>query len=92
MEEKNETKNQNLYLKNREALTIDSVKSVETFDSEGVTLSTALGNFIVEGENLRIESLSKEDEKIYIVGKITGMYYTTDPGKQNRGFFKGLFK
>ncbi len=92
MEERNETRAQNLYLKDRRALSVDAVENIENFDGESITLNTRLGVLFVEGENLRVENLSREDGKIYIVGKITGMYYTGDSEKQNKGFFKRIFK
>ena len=79
-----------LTVKNRERLTVDGVDNVEGFDEGCVTLSTALGRVIIEGEGLKIESLTKEKGEILITGRISGVFYTEE--KQTRGVFSRLFK
>ena len=43
----------------------------------------------IEGENMKIESLSQQGGELIIVGKIDGVMYTK-PKKKN-GFFSGIF-
>lgn len=74
----------------RESVKLDGVKNVEGFDEGYVSLSTELGRVVIEGEDLKIESLTKEDGIIYVTGKINGVYYSDD--KPKHGVFSRLFK
>ncbi len=74
----------------RKLLTLNGVDNVLGFDSDYVSLSTNMGRVGVEGEALKIESLTKEDGTVVISGKINGVYYSEE--KASRGVFKGLFK
>ncbi len=79
-----------LSLKDRKKLTIDGVENVLGFDSDYVSLSTSLGRVGVEGEDLKIESLTKEIGEVVITGRINGIFYSDE--RQSKGVFKGLFK
>lgn len=74
----------------RESVTLDGVKNVEGFDEGYVSLSTDLGRVVIEGEGLKIESLTKDEGLIYVTGKISGVYYSEE--KPARGVFSRLFK
>ena len=73
---------------NRQRVIIDGVKNVIGFDESYVTLETDLGKITIEGAEMRIESLTKDDGKIDIYGKIDGVYYYTD--KERKGIFKRM--
>lgn len=87
-----DTKNvkQTLTVNNREELRLDGVINVEGFDEGYVSLSTTAGRAVVEGTNLKIESLTKEDGTILISGKIDGVMYSDE--KIRSGFFSKFFK
>ena len=78
-----------LIIKDKKALTLDGVKHVLSFEEDEVTLDTELGRVIVEGQDLKIESLSKEGE-ILIVGKIDGAFYSSR--EEKGGLFGRLFR
>lgn len=82
---------QTMTLVNRERLTLNGVNNVESFDDEFLALSTERGRVCVEGENLKIESLSKDGGDIMIVGKVSGVYYSDEPTK-TKGIFGRMFK
>ena len=76
---------QNIYLKDRKNLCIDAVINVESFDEEYMYLSTKLGNIGIEGRGLKIESLTKDDCKIFITGEITSISYYEEKQKRKTG-------
>ena len=79
-----------LTVKSRELLTLDGVDNVEGFDEDSVTLSTTLGRVIIEGADLKIESLTRERGEITIKGKISGVFYSDE--KPIKSVFSRLFK
>ena len=79
-----------LVINNREKLTVNGVMNVESFGEEYLVLNTALGELTVEGSGLKIESLTKDSGEIFIVGKISSLYYKDQ--KSEKGLFKRIFK
>ena len=75
----------------RHTLTLNGVKNVESFDEEFVSLATEGGRVSIEGNELKIESLSKDGGNILIVGRISGVYYS-DEAPKGRGFLGRMFK
>ena len=81
---------QSLLLENRKALSLNGVSFVESFTDNYVELSTKLGVVLVEGKDLKIESLDQESGQIRIIGEISGIFYSES--KSQKGFWKKLFK
>jgi sporulation protein YabP len=79
---------QTLTVKDRGEVTVDNVRNVVGFDESYVTLETEMGKITVEGGGMRIESLTRDDGKIEIKGRIDGVYYSTD--KVRHGLFKRM--
>lgn len=75
---------QRLTVIGKNALKLNGVLSVLGFDESFVSLDTTLGRIVIEGANMRIESLSKESAEIYVVGDISGVYYTEAKEKGRR--------
>ncbi|MBQ8303120.1 MAG: YabP/YqfC family sporulation protein [Clostridia bacterium] len=73
-----------LNVKNRNLLTLNGVVNVESFDENYLSLSLAEGSVCVEGENLKIESLRRDNGEIEISGRITGVYYTDNKKLKTR--------
>ena len=72
----NESKpNQTITVNDRKSISINSVINVLNFDETYVCVMTELGKVIVEGEDLKIESLGKDEGVIYVIGTINGVYY-----------------
>ena len=66
------------------------VKDIRGFDEGYVSLDTASGKISVEGENLKIESLSKEDGHVFISGNVSGVFCDIEVNEK-KGFMKRLF-
>ena len=66
------------------------VKDIRGFDEGYVSLDTASGKVSIEGENLKIESLSKEDGHILITGNVSGVFCDNEKNDK-KGLIKRLF-
>ncbi len=64
------------------------VSDIRGFDEGYVSLDTSSGKITVEGKELKIESLTKEDGHIFISGSISGVFCDYD--NANRGFLKRI--
>ena len=83
-------KSNRLLITDRERVEINGVINVESFGEDYLILNTSLGQITIEGNDLKIESLTKENGEILIVGKINGLFYKDEKGE--RGFLKKIFK
>ena len=81
---------QSVVLENRKSLVIDGVKNIDSFSENYVELTSKLGGISIEGQDLKIEALNQETGKIYIVGEISGFFYSNT--KVAKGFWNKLFK
>lgn len=79
-------KKQELIIKSRESFSCDAVHDVEEFSSEYVIINTEYGKLNVEGDDLRIKELNEKDGKIFIIGKISGVFFHEQT--QRAGIFK----
>ncbi len=82
--------NQTVVLTDRSDLVIDSVENIISFDETFLVIATGGGRLNIEGSELKVESLTKNDGKIHIVGKISGIFYSSETNK--RGAFSKIFK
>lgn len=89
MEEKAEQAHQTVVIEDRKVFRTGGVLGILGFDGTLVMLDSVLGRLCIEGENLKIRSLSKEEGKIELEGKITAVSYQT---AKTEGFFNRLFK
>ena len=83
-------KHTSLCIRERSNVTIDGVENVLGFDESYVSLMTVVGRIVVEGRELKIESLSKENGEISVIGKIDGVFYTEEKGA--KGVLARIFK
>ncbi len=66
--------------------TMGGVLDIAGFDEGYVALDTENGRIVIEGENMKIESLSKEGGNILIKGDINAIL-RSDVSKKKKGFF-----
>ena len=66
---------QELVLKDKKAITLNRVVNILDFSELEMTIETALGTVVIEGEDMKIESLSKDDGVVHVIGSIEGFYY-----------------
>lgn len=79
-----------LVISERKSVSMNGVNNVLGFDDGYVTLDTGLGRVSIEGKDLKIESLTKENGEIFISGVIGGVYFS-EP-KDSGTIFKRMFK
>ena len=70
-----ENARQELIVRDKKELTLNGVINVLDFSELEMTIETALSIVVVEGEEMKIESLSKDDGVIHVNGRIEGFYY-----------------
>lgn len=88
-EEIKQIKHTQLNIKERNRIILNGILNVESFDESYVTLETSEGRICIEGQGLKIESLSQNGGEIQIAGRINGVFYTKD--KKAKGAFSRLF-
>ncbi len=67
------------------SFSMEGVNDIRGFDDGYVSLDTVSGKISVEGNDLKIESLTKEGGTIYITGDVSGVFISSDEKK------KGIF-
>ncbi len=73
-------------ISDRKSIVLDGVDNVLSFDEGYVSISTSLGEANIEGEGLKIESLSKEKGEISVCGRISAFYYKDKASKKKKAF------
>ena len=83
------TARQTLVLKDRSLLTLDGVSGISEFSGGILTLDVDGGRFTVEGSDLRVDDLDRENRKISVSGEIDAMYFSqkSEIGKRTGGWF-----
>lgn len=82
-------KRHQLTLKHREAMSVEGVINVESFDNQEVLLETDQGMMIVRGDDLHIKELNLEGGSLHVDGFVRSIEYTGD-GPRQKGRAKGL--
>ena len=85
---------QNIFLENREKLTITGINDVFSFDDQIIIIETELGILTIKGENLKINKLSIDTSDFSVDGKIDSLSYSNSEiiGKKNKSILSKIFK
>ncbi|HCD41221.1 MAG: sporulation protein YabP [Bacillota bacterium] len=81
-----------LTISEREAIVVDGVNNVESFDDQEVILETTSGMLILHGRDFHIKQLNLDQGNLQIEGYVMGLEYAEETGKKARGFLERLFK
>ncbi len=93
MDDKNRNTLQNIFLENREKLSISGVLDVFSFDDQIIIIETELGLLTIKGENLKITKLSLDTSDFIVEGYINNIFYSNnDNVKKNQNLFSKIFK
>ena len=80
-----------LILENRKSLTATGVSNVDSFDEQTVVAYTDLGELVIKGNGLNMNSLSIETGELTLTGEVSSMTYNSDT-RPSGGFFSRLFR
>ena len=93
MDDKNRNMLQNIFLENREKLSISGVIDVFSFDDQIIIIETELGLLTIKGENLKITKLSLDTSDFIVEGLINNIFYSNSEGnKKNQSILTRIFK
>ena len=94
MDDKNRNVLQNVFLENREKLSISGVLDVFSFDDQIIIIETELGLLTIKGENLKITKLSLDTSDFVVDGRINSLNYSeADIGvKKGKNILSKIFK
>lgn len=93
MNNTNETKTQDVVLKNRESLHLTGVNKLVSLNKDEFILDTVLGVLVVKGSNLEMDSLDIDHGLIHIKGQIYLLEYQNKPAKtKEKSFLAKVFK
>lgn len=76
MQKEDNKTGQKICVLDRTKTELDGVVGVLTFDAGFVLLECPNERISIEGEDLKIENLSKDSGKIIITGRINGLFYS----------------
>ena len=85
----NVEKDKNISITVGKSFAMYGVNDIRAFDDGYVSLDTKSGKITIEGSELKIESLSKEDGHIYISGNISGVFCDSNEEK-SKGFIRRI--
>lgn len=69
------TQSHTLRLDSRSKLTVSGVSEVLSFEDTAALLETAMGQLIIEGENLQLKSLEAQTGLVTIEGTVDALAY-----------------
>lgn len=93
MDDKNRNMLQNIFLENREKLSISGVIDVFSFDDQIIIIETELGILTIKGENLKITKLSLDTSDFIVEGFVNNIFYSNnDNMKKSQNLFSKIFK
>ena len=75
----------------RKKVTLSGVLHIESFDEVYIMLAVEGGRIAIDGEELKVTSLTKDGGEINIIGEIKGIvFYRENEGRRAKG--RGIFK
>ena len=83
---------QHIILENRKHLTISGVEDMINFDENTISVITNLGNLLIKGSDLKINTFSVEIGDIIIDGNIDNISYTNNKKSNSKNFWSNLGK
>ena len=78
-----------LTLNERKSLTMTGVTEVVSFDESAVILKTALGTLAIEGNDLKLKTLSLDGGQVAVDGSVCALIY--EENRPSGGVLRRLF-
>lgn len=92
IQEKIQKYNHNVIMEDRKSLTVSGITDVDSFDEKTICLYTTLGEMIIQGKDLHIDSMSVETGDMVINGDIWSIVYGDKDRKGPVSFLGKLFR
>jgi len=83
---------QNIFLENREKLTITGLKDVLSFDDQMIIIETELGLLTIKGDNLKINKVNIDTSDFEVSGEISGLNYSDHDISNKKSLLTKIFK
>ncbi|MGN0606436.1 MAG: sporulation protein YabP [Oscillospiraceae bacterium] len=74
-EAKGKFTNHNVIMENRKSVSVSGVTDVDNFDEKTILIYTQMGELIISGKNLHVNSMSIETGEMTIEGEIYSLAY-----------------
>ncbi len=85
----NELTKQEIRITERKSIELSGVRSILEFDDKFLRLDTTLGIVVIDGNDLKIEDMSKETGRILATGDFIQLGFVGGKRKKEKGaFFK----
>ena len=91
-EGKGSFKNQNIFIEDRNKVTITGVEQVDSFNDNTIILRTVKGGMTIRGEGLNVGKLNLDNGNININGIINGIVYNNKDSSQRKNIIGKIFK
>ncbi len=92
MNSEEKIKHHNVIMENRSTLSISGVTDVDNFDDKNILIYTQMGEMVVNGKNLHVNSMSVETGDMTIDGDIYSIVYGDKDRKNPISFLGKLFR
>lgn len=92
MEDTVNTIRHSVLIKERQTITIEGVKKLDSFDKSDFLIDTTQGYLHIHGKDLSLGGMDMERGHLSIDGTIDSLAYLNKDNRKKEGFFKRLFK
>lgn len=90
MQKQTGTQPHNIILEGRKNLRISGVKDIDSFTENRIILNTVMGELVIKGQDLHVNSLETLTGDLSMSGHVTSMVYNSFSSTDN--VFKRLFR
>ena len=76
--------NSTVILNNRKEFSVDGVVDILAFDETNLLIRTVCGDLSLDGDGFRVISLSLEEGKMSLEGRLDGLLYLSEESKKSK--------
>lgn len=84
--------NHNIIMENRKSVSVSGVTDVDNFDEKTILIYTQMGELVISGKNLHVNSMSVETGEMTIDGDIYSLVYGDRDKRSPVSFLGKLFR
>ena len=85
-------KNQNIFIEDRNRITITGVEQVESFNENTIILITVRGGMTIKGEGLSVGKLNLDEGNLKIDGIVNGIFYNDKDSSKKGNIIGKIFR